>query len=64
MVLGMMLGSLVLGGCGEGKPMPAGKGGAAAREAIEYPLGRPPAPKHKSKKLGSAKPPVELPPDK
>jgi hypothetical protein len=43
--LGLILGSLVLGGCSEGDPIPPSKGGAAARDMIEYPLGPPPASK-------------------
>lgn len=43
--LGMLLSSFVLSGCSEGDPIPPSKGGAAARDAIEYPLGPPPASK-------------------
>lgn len=59
-LVGVFVGSIVLSGlsgCGEGDMIPPSKGGAEARQAIEYPLGPPPATKHaKSKKAKTAEP--------
>ncbi len=56
----LVFGALILGGCSEGEIIPPSKGGAEARQQIEYPLGPPPAPKNaKSKKSAT---PKEAPP--
>jgi hypothetical protein len=56
-IVGVLVGSFMLGGCGEGELIPPSKGGAAARDAIEYPLGPPPASKHaKSRKAAKSLP--------
>lgn len=62
MILGAMLGSLMVSGCSEGDPIPASKGGAEAREAIEYPLGRPPESKHAKAKKAVTPAKSALPP--
>jgi hypothetical protein len=55
-VLGFVLGGIILSGCGEQSNIPASKGGVEARNAIEYPLGPPPASSKKVRKSAKAAP--------
>jgi hypothetical protein len=55
-VLGLVLGSIVLSGCSEQGDIPPSRGGNEARNAIEYPLGPPPASSKKTKKSAKAAP--------